>query len=164
MGRRKDVPDGFNQVENLAKFESGRAQTNVEIARVRLSSARITSLGSQPSFTYAPLFSLLVCSHMDMLDPSWKRVAAFDGAGPSSLHASDADSMEVDEDGEWEYEDEEELITLDLGPDSKRLVQMSQEYSIAVSRDQQAWCSDHSLHDCNRRASKLKRRSYNSAT
>lgn len=101
---------------------------------------------------------------MDMLDPSWKRVAAFDGAGPSSLYASDADSMEVDEDGEWEYEDEEELITLDLGPDSKRLVQMSQEYSIAVSRYQQAWCSNHSLHDCNRRASKLKRRSYNSAT
>lgn len=63
-----------------------------------------------------------------LLDPTWKRVASFNEAGPSDWQSTDA----AGQDGQWEYEDEEELVTLDLGPDSKRLVQMSQEYSIAV--------------------------------
>ena len=35
-----------------------------------------------------------------------------------------------EDDGEWEYEETEELVTLDLGPESKRLLQMSHQYTI----------------------------------
>jgi hypothetical protein len=42
----------------------------------------------------------------------------------------DADEGGEEESDEWEYSDTEELITLDLGPESKRLLQMSHQYSI----------------------------------
>lgn len=69
-----------------------------------------------------------------LLDKSWQRVVSFDESGPSSKRQDGVDVMDLDDDdeeGEWEYSEEEELITLDLGPDSKRLVEMSQQYSIA---------------------------------
>ncbi|PWN34447.1 uncharacterized protein FA14DRAFT_191493 [Meira miltonrushii] len=68
-----------------------------------------------------------------LLDKSWQRVVSFDEAGPSSRKQDDVMDLDGDdsEGGDWEYEEEEELVTLDLGPDSKRLVQMSQQYSIA---------------------------------
>lgn len=68
-----------------------------------------------------------------LLDKSWQRVISFDELGPSSQKQDEVMDLDGDdsETGEWEYEDEEELVTLDLGPDSKRLVQMSQQYSIA---------------------------------
>lgn len=72
-----------------------------------------------------------------VLDSTWTRVEQFDAAGPSSRKDSSADAMQVDGDdededetSEWEYEDTEELVTLDLGPESKRLLQMSHQYSI----------------------------------
>jgi hypothetical protein len=71
-----------------------------------------------------------------LLDPSWVRVKEFDPKRPSAANQSD-DAMEVDggreEEGsgsEWEYEETEEMVTLDLGPESKRLFQMSHQYSI----------------------------------
>ncbi|UZJ52139.1 hypothetical protein CBS101457_001459 [Exobasidium rhododendri] len=77
-----------------------------------------------------------------LLDPSWTRVDHFDPAGPSSRSKGN-DTMEVEEGceaegsgsgsgsgSEWEYEETEELVTLDLGPESKRLFQMSHQYSI----------------------------------
>lgn len=69
-----------------------------------------------------------------LLDETWTRVDHFQKSGPSA-RSCPVDAMEVDEEeeegeSEWEYEDTEELVTLDLGPESKRLLQMSHQFSI----------------------------------
>lgn len=69
-----------------------------------------------------------------LLDKIWTRVDAFDPRGPTpASRAKDAMAIDGEDDydsDEWEHEDTEHLVTLDLGSESKRLLQMSHQYSI----------------------------------